>query len=359
MTSDLTLASSDGSLRVILRPLGATIANLFVADRAGITRDVVHGYDSSVQQRDCKTHPFYGTIGRVANRIAGGKFKLNGKTYTLVTNNGPNTLHGGIDGFDRREWVVVSQSTTTVVFSLTSGAGDEGFPLPVTVTVAYSIVGNSLEVDYQAFVPHTENTDESQTIVNLTSHTYFNLSGLANNSVLTHTAHFPNSRGYMLLNNVQIPTGEIIAATTNSAMDFSSSPKQFGKNIDQVQEFKGYDHFYVTKDFTQAAIDKNVKNAVQLVAKVSSPDSGITMEMLTDAVGFQLYTANFNDGSVSTKSATQPEGVYGQYSGFCLETSAPPDAINSPDENIRSLVVINNGGEKWSQKTIFRFSIEK
>ncbi|KAJ3294226.1 hypothetical protein HDU79_011293 [Rhizoclosmatium sp. JEL0117] len=351
-TTDIQLTSETGTIAVTLRPLGATIQRI---DFGG--RDLVLGYDSSADQAECTVHPYFGTVGRVCNRIAGGAFSLAGNQFSLVCNNGPNALHGGPKGFDSKVWSLREQTQTSVVFECKSADGEEGFPLPLIASVSYTLNGNDLIIDYEAHIDEASlNGDEvmQDTIANLTTHSYFNLSGLDNPSILDHIVHFPNSLGHMELNSVQIPTGAIIKPDKLASMDFTSEPKTFGRDIAQVQEFKGYDHFYVVKDIDVIAADTSKKQELVLAATVKSPESGIKMEMLTDAIGFQLYTANFLESTIPTKS-THPKGTYGQHAGFCLETSAPPDAINSPNEKIRSTVIIKRG-QKWTQKTIYRFS---
>ncbi|KAJ3209757.1 hypothetical protein HDU82_000183 [Entophlyctis luteolus] len=347
---DVTIATDE--LTVVLRPLGATISKLLYAGKDGVVRDLVMGYDTADAQADCTAHPYVGTVGRFANRIANGTFNLNGKSYSLAQNNGPNSLHGGVDGFDRRVWDVVATSQTSVSFQLTSPADDQGFPLAVIATVVYEVVDSSLHISYGAAVADSQDSSDEglETIVNLTTHSYFNLSGMVNPTILTHTAYFPDSRGHLVVTEHQIPTGEI--STSVSGLDFTSvgpGGKSFGTDMQLVQQFRGYDHFYVRKDFATA--DKDVV----LAAVVRSPESGIRMEMSSDAVGFQLYTANWNDGTVKGKSTQPPGTTFGSYSSFCLETSAPPDAINSDNENIRALVTIKKGKD-WSQKTVYKFS---
>ncbi|KAJ3068490.1 hypothetical protein HDU98_008351 [Podochytrium sp. JEL0797] len=346
MQEDFVLTTD--TLNVSLRPLGATIHQLEF-----MGTDVVLGYNTAEEQEACKSHPYISTIGRVANRIANAQFSLDGHSYQLAANNGPNSLHGGNKGWDTKEWTLVEKDVAFAKFESRSAAGEEGFPLPVIASVSYSIKGNDLEIEYGAIIDEdaldgTETTQE--TIVNMTTHSYFNLSGFVEPTVLDHVAHFPNSLGSMELNSVQIPTGRIVKPANSPAMDFTTAPKSLGRDIAKVQEFKGYDHFYLVKGFEEAA-----KNDVVLAASVSSQKSGIRMDVLTDALGFQIYTANYLDGSIPTKS-TQPSGFYNQHAGVCLETSAPPDAINSSNDFIRSAVILKRGG-KWSQKTIFRFAM--
>ncbi|KAJ3142622.1 hypothetical protein HK100_012474 [Physocladia obscura] len=367
--ADITLKSSTTPFSVVIRPLGATIVSIFTPDREGVIRDVVHGFQTAQEQRNIKVytsqlhylqckdqqdHQYVGTVGRVANRIANGEFQLNGRKYQLPINKPPNSIHGGIVGFDSKEWAVVSKTNSSVKLQCYSDAGEEKFPLPLIASITYTIQNSTLEIDYEAHIPTEEpevtSADETETIVNLTSHTFFNLTGMRNPSILAHTAQFPSARGHFVLNYVQIPTGEIALTGSIPEMDFTVA-KAFGAEIEKLAQWRGYDHFYITKDL---AIDSNV---ILRAAIVECAESGIVLEMHTDAVGFQLYTGNWLNATIPTKIKSQPAGFYGPHSAFCLETSAPPDAVNSLDPNVRKTVVLKKGGDPWQQRTEYRFRL--
>ncbi|KAI8613969.1 galactose mutarotase-like domain-containing protein [Chytriomyces sp. MP71] len=346
-----------GGLRVAIRPLGATIARLLVRSGDGSARDVVLGFASAARQEADAAHPYFGTIGRVANRIANARFSLDGTTeFALARNSGPHCLHGGSVGFDSRVWTVVATAANAVTLQIDSRDGDEGFPGHVRASIEYSIQASTAEQPAGLSISYkVESMDSKVSIANLTTHSYFNLSGLHKESILDHVAHFPNVKGHLLTDDTQIPTGELVPTGQDSAMDFTSAPKAFGRDFQHVQQFRGYDHFYVLRDvdadFTAA------EKKLQLAASVSSPESGITMECWTDAVGFQLYTGNWLDGTVTGKPGSQPEGAFcGPHSGFCIEASAPPDAINSKSEHVRGTVIVQ-ADKPWMQRTLYTFSI--
>ncbi|KAJ3340755.1 hypothetical protein HDU83_006925 [Entophlyctis luteolus] len=351
VASDITLVSVAGDFSVVVRPLGATIVSILYADRSGAVRDLVHGFQTASEQENAPVHQYFGTIGRVAHRIENAEFKLNNKVYKLAVTKPPHAAHGGVVGFDSKIWDVLTRTTSSVTLQLLSSEGEEGFPLPLVAKITYTIEGTALCIDYEAFIPeNVSSVDETETIVNLTSHTFFNLTGMTNPSILSHEAYFPNSKGHLPLKPNQIPSSDI---ESTPAMDFTTKPKTFEADFAQVLQFKGYDHFYVIKDF------ENANDNLQLAAVVRSPDSGIEMSMSTTAVGFQLYTGNYLNGTVSTKAATQPEGHYTAQSAFCLEASAPPNAINSEDPNVRAMVVVKCGGKPWRQRTVYQFTVRQ
>ncbi|KAJ3263785.1 hypothetical protein HDU77_009938 [Chytriomyces hyalinus] len=346
--ADISIATP--SITVALRPLGASIASILVRDKDGVERDVVLGFPTEAAQRDSPTHPYVGTVGRVANRIANARFSLNETKYELIANNGPNCLHGGVNGFDSKVWTVESKTASQVVFSLESEDGEEGFPVAVKSTVTYTVEDSSVKINYSV-TPIQEEGDSRLTVVNLTTHSYFNLSGFEKGSMLEHVASFPSALGHLETTDTQIPTGKLIETGAAPEMDFTTAPKTFGQDLQLVQEFRGYDHFYVVKPFS-----KQAEKDVRLAAVVHSVETGIVMEMLTDAVGFQLYTGNWLDGTIPLK--TDASRSYEAYSGFCLEASAPPDAINSTDASVRDTVTVGNGKD-WNQVTVYRFGVKE
>lgn len=324
-----TLSNALG-MRATLIAYGATLVSLEVPDRDGKLADVVLGFKTLDEYRDHS--PYFGAIcGRVANRIAKGKFTLDGHDYQLATNNETNHLHGGVVGFDKLLWQSTSREGADgpeVVFTLLSPDGDEGYPGNLLVTVIYGLTAdNALTITYSAVA-------DRATPVNLTHHSYFNLSGEGSGTVLDHELLL-NASHYTPVDATAIPTGEI-APVAKTPMDFTT-PFAIGKRIKQVAG--GYDHNYV--------LDRT-GSGPSLAARVYEPTSGRVMEIETTEPGLQFYTGNFLDGSFAGKSGK----TYVQHGGFCLEAQHYPDAINQPP--FPSVVL--RPGETYTQTTIHRFS---
>lgn len=321
-----TLTNSSGLIARVTN-YGTIITELHVPDRRGKLGDVVLGFDNLAQY--LAGHPYFGcSVGRVANRIAKGKFTLEGKTYSLAVNNGPNHLHGGLKGFDKVLWQAESQAGAAVKFSYTSPDGEEGYPGKVDTTVTISLTdANELRIDYTAV------TDRA-TPVNLTNHSYFNLTGAGD--VLNHEMMIAASR-FTPSDDTSIPTGEI-QAVKGTPMDFTS-PKPIGARFDQLP-FRpvGYDHNYV--------LDSG-GGELALAARVFEPASGRVMELYTTQPGVQFYTANYLDGSLRGKGGI----VYGRHGAFCLETQHFPDAVNKPGFPS----VILRPSQTYRQTTVHRF----
>ncbi|KAJ3109939.1 hypothetical protein HDU96_007044 [Phlyctochytrium bullatum] len=386
-------SSSPLSLEVTIRPHGATISHLVVIDnRTGKRRDVVQGFDSLEEQKkvDAAQHPYYGTIGRVCNRIKEGTFTLNNRTYNLPINNGPNSLHGGLSGFDQKHWIPLTVTPHRVELEHLSPAGDESYPLSLRTRIIYEIPAADpprLVVSYSAAVADDAEggvDGETETVVNLTTHSYFNLTGLESPTVLDHTlqvhadpaaappralatggaAAVPGDAKavppHLELTANQVPTWKV--ERERASLNFGT-PKPLGKDLAECMEFRGYDHFFLCKDpaksrsvFAKSDGWDEVERQTTPVATLESRDAGLKMVMKSSAVGFQLYTANWLDGSLKAKESTQKGGhPYGQYSGVCLEASAPPDAINCPDASVRGHVVIGKD-QVWKQRTALEFS---
>jgi aldose 1-epimerase len=305
---------------------GATLTELHVPDRHGQTSNVVLGFDNL--QQYLGEHPWFGsTIGRVANRIAGGRFTLNGITYRLTQNDGANTLHGGMRGFDKQIWQAELSGSNSIKFSYLSKHLDEGFPGNVNVTVSYSLTeDNELIIDY------TANTDQP-TPLNLTHHSYFNLAGAGCGNICDHLLQIAASR-HTVMNDNLIPTGEI-AAIANTPLDFKN-PTQPGSRIPNIID--GYDLNY--------ALD-SADGCLKFAARLVHPDANRSMEVWTTQPGLQLYTANSFDGTISGIG-----GKYGQYAGIALETQHFPDSVNHP--HFPNTILEPNA--TYRQTTIYKFS---
>jgi aldose 1-epimerase len=322
-----TLTNANGLVAKITN-YGTIITELHVPDRQGKPADVVLGFDNLGQY--LKGHPYFGcTVGRVANRIAGGKFTLNGKTHHLAINNGPNHLHGGIKGFDKMAWKAEPQADAAVKFTYTSPDGEEGYPGKLDVTVVMTVTeANELRIDYSAVT-------DKPTPVNLTNHSYFNLYG--EGDILGHELTL--AADYYTPSDVAlIPTGEI-KAVKGTPLDFTKS-RPIGACISSVaNEEAGYDHNYV--------INNGGKSLV-LAARVHEPRTGREMEVHTTQPGAQFYTANYLSGSLTGKRGV----VYRRQNGFCLETQHFPDSVNKP--NFRSTIL--RPGETYRQTVVYKFT---
>ncbi|KAI8804722.1 galactose mutarotase-like domain-containing protein [Cladochytrium replicatum] len=351
---------------------GATLANLFVSDRNGNQVDVVQGHQypaaEDLMEQALKYGNFFGvTVGRVCNRIANGSFKLNSKEYTLVKNNGPNCLHGGTKGFDKRIFSILKQSSDSVTLTYTSPDGEEGFPGTLILDVTYTIVqspgsnGAGVRIDYDARLAPDTSAD-LKTPVNLTNHSYFNLDPSLP-TVLDTRLVFPRNRviGIQELNENQVPSGNLLLFATAPEYDFSapdesSAGTKLGENInaERVQRFRGYDDFYVISPVAVSASSmyKDELAKMPVIAAATCESNGVRLKMKTTCPGFQLYTGNWTSGTPSKLGSAEP--TYGNYSGFCLETSFPPDAINGEKYGWTDGVVIGKG-EHWRQSTVYEF----
>ena len=317
--------------------LGATLQSLVVPDKSGHKDDVVLGYDTA---QDYLTRPDYfgASVGRYANRIAKGKFTLDGKASTLVTNDGPNSLHGGTRGFDKRMWKIDSVSSgaeAKVVLSYVSADGEEGFPGELKVTATYSLNDqNELKLEYRA-------TTSKPTVLNLTNHSYFNLSGndardVMGNMVTLHAARFTP------VDATLIPTGER-RAVAGTVFDFRE-PHRVGDHIrdakdQQIRYGRGYDHNFIVD---------GAAGSLRPAAVVQDPVSGRTLEMSVTAPGIQFYTGNFLDGTYFGKGSR----AYRQGDAICLEPGVFPDSPNHPDFPTSRL----NPGQNYLNTIVYKFS---
>ena len=325
---------------VRLLTYGATIQAIEAPDRRGQVADLVMGYATLEDYVD--KPQFFGTIvGRYGNRIAGGRFRLDGEDYRLAANNGPNALHGGLKGFDKVAWTVdEARDGAEALLRLTyvSPDGEEGYPGRLTTQVTYRVgADNALQVDYQA-------TTDRPTVLNLTNHSYFNLGGEGTGDVLDHVAQL-DADGFTPVDENLIPTGEI-RAVAGTPFDFRT-PKRIGAEIRdgrdrQIFHARGYDHNFVLGD-RQPGVPTRA-------ARVVDPVSGRVLEVLTDQPGMQFYTANFLAGTRVGKSGR----LYRQGDAFCLETQHFPDSPNQP--SFPSTVL--RPGETFRSTTIFRFSVD-
>ena len=322
-----TLTNANGLVAKVAN-YGAIITELHVPDRQGQLGDIAFGFDNLEQY--LKGHPYFGaTIGRVANRIAGSQFTLDGQTYKLAVNNGPNSLHGGLKGFDKVVWKATPQKGASVKFTYTSADGEEGYPGQLEVAVVMALTdANELRLDYTA-------TTDKPTPVNLTNHSYFNLAGAGD--VLAYELMLTADH-YTLSDASLIPTGEI-KPVKGTPMDFTT-PQPIGSRFSQLKATPvGYDNNFVLNSGGKA---------LALAARVFDPRSGRVMEVHTTEPGIQLYTANFLDGSLTGKGGF----VYRQHSAFCLETQHFPDAVHHP--NFPSIIL--RPGQTYRHTTVHRFA---
>lgn len=323
-----TLTNPQGMIVKIIN-YGGYVTNIIVPDKAGAKADVVLGFES-IEGYLQAGNPFMGCIvGRYANRIGGAKFVLEGKTYQLAANNNGNSLHGGKKGFDKAIWEAQQQGDSSVVLSYTSKDGEEGYPGNLKTQVVYTLTpANELKIEY------TAETDKT-THVNLTNHSYFNLSAGKDSTILGHQIML-NADRYTAVDGKLIPTGELVPVK-GTAMDFTK-PAGIGTDIAKVAG--GYDHNWV--------LNKS-GNGLSLAATLYHEPSGRFMEVLTTQPGIQFYTGNFLNGTLTGKGGTK----YIQHSGLCLETQHFPDSPNKP----AFPTTVLRPGEKYHEITIYKFSV--
>lgn len=332
-----TLTNKNG-MKVQIINYGGIITSLTAPDKNGKYEDVVLGYTKPEDYFNGNPY-FYGAIiGRYGNRIANAKFSLDGKNYNLNKNDGPNHLHGGKEGFYAKIWnaeIVENTQFPTLKLTYISEDGEQGFPGKLNTTVTYSLTDNdALEILYEA-------TTDKKTIVNLTQHSYFNLSGKFNQPITDHELQLDADK-MIPVNEVLIPTGEL-KNVDKTPFDFRTS-KTIGKDIntedDQLRKGKGYDHCWVLNG-----------KGLRKIGELYHPNTGRVMEVITDQPGVQFYSGNFLDSKYDTKTG----GKNDFRTGLCLETQHYPDSPNQP--SFPSVVL--NPGEKYSTKTIYKFSVKK
>jgi len=322
---------ADGKLEARIMTYGGIVVSLRVPDRKGKMDDVVLGYDS-LDKYVANNSPHFGAlIGRYGNRIAGGKFTLDGKTYLLPKNDGDNTLHGGPHGFDTVVWKGKAIQNG-VELTYVSPDGDEGFPGTLTTVVRYTLEESGLRIEYSA-------TTDRDTVVNLTNHSYFNLAGQGSGDILKHQLQINSSR-FTPVDSRLIPTGEL-RPVAKTPFDFRT-PHAIGERInaddEQIRYGRGYDHNWV--------LDSGGSKLAE-AAEAYDPSSGRTLKVLTTQPGLQFYSGNFLDGSITGKGGR----VYGKRYAFCLETQHFPDSPNH--QNFPSTEL--KPGEKYHSMTIFEF----
>lgn len=329
-----TLTNS-GGMQVAITNYGARIVSVLAPDRNGKMADVVLGFDNLPDYMKYNTY-FGALVGRYANRIGGAKFTLDGKIYHLPVNNGPNSLHGGIKGFDKRFWAAeeVQGGGPSLAMTYSSKDGEEGYPGNMQAKVVYTLAkDNSLKIDYSA-------TADKDTVINLTNHSYFNLAGEGNGDILKQVLMI-NSSKITPADATQIPTGKIIDVA-GTPFDFRK-PTPIGARINednqQLKIGKGYDINYI--------LDRKGPG-LELAARAYDPESGRELEVYTTEPGIQFYSGNFLDGSVHGKGGK----AYGSRSAFCLETQHYPDSPNHPDFPTTEL----KPGRTFHEVTIFKFS---
>ena len=326
--------TNDRGLTTQITNYGGTIVTLRTPDRAGVLGDIVLGFDSLADYQ--ARSPFFGCItGRYANRIANGKFTLDGVTYALATNNGPNHLHGGLRGFDKVVWqaeTAESADAVTLHLHYVSGDGEENYPGTLQASVSYTLTNrNELRIDYRA-------TTDKPTILNLTNHTYFNLAGQG--KILDHLMMIDADR-FTPVTAALIPTGEL-PTVAGTPFDFRT-PTPIGARIaqhdEQLRFGGGYDHNWVLN---------HPEIGLRKVITVTEPTSGRRLDVATSQPGVQFYTGNMMPDALPGKGGQ----VYTKRSGFCLETQHFPDSPNQP----HFPTTVLQPGEQYHETTVFAFS---
>ncbi len=336
--TDLYILKNSQGSEVAITNFGGAIVAIMVPDKNGNFSNVIQGHDN-IEDVINSPEPYLSRlIGRYGNRIAKGKFTLNGKEYQLPINNGPNSLHGGIKGFNARIWDALLMNEQTLILNYVSSYGEEGFSGEVKVTVAYTFNDNNeLIIDYMA-------STNKKTIINLTSHGYFSLSGIANPTpTIDNLICEINADFYLPIDETSIPTGEILKVAS-TPFDFRK-PKIIGKDIDadneQIKNGAGYDHCFV--------LNKKEEGEFSFAARIYEPISGRTMEVFTTEPGMQVYTDNWADGYKGQHGATFP-----RRSAICFEAQHFPDTPNHP--YFPSVVLTPK--RQYRQKTMYRFGVK-
>ena len=337
--TDLYILKNKKGNEVAITNYGGALVAIMVPDKNGNYANVIQGHDN-IQDVINSPEPYLSTlIGRYGNRICKGKFQLNGKEYQIPINDGENSLHGGKSGFNTKVWDALRMNDETVVLNYVSSYGEEGFTGEVKVTVAYTFNDdNELIIDYLA-------TTNKKTVICLTNHGFFSLSGIANPTPTVDNVELElNADFYLPIDAQSIPTGEI-RFVEGTPFDFRT-PKTIGERIDndneQLKNGHGYDHNYV--------LNKKEEGELSFAARLHEPNSGRTMEVYTTEPGLQLYTGNFENGISGTHGATYP-----RRSAVCLEAQHFPDSPNRP--YFPSVVL--RPGEQYKQTTIYKFGVKK
>lgn len=336
-STDLYVLKNANGVEVTLTNYGGRIVSVMVPDREGNLRDVVHGFDNIDDYVNVDNN-FGATIGRYGNRIANGKITVEGVEYQLPQNNFGHTLHGGPEGFHKKVFHVAQPDSQTVVFSYLSPDGEANFPGNLDVKVTMTLTDdNAIDLQYAA-------TTDKETVVNLTNHSYFNLTGDGNNTILNDLLTI-NADAFTPVDDTFMTTGEIVPVE-GTPMDFRT-PTAIGERIDsydyvQLKNGDGYDHNWVL----------NTKGDVtQVAASVYCPATGIRLDVYTNEPGIQVYTGNFLDGTVTGKNGA----VYAKRTAICLETQKYPDSPNKPDWPSPYL----KPGEQYTSRCIYKFTVQQ
>ena len=323
--------ANPGGMQVSIINYGGTLTGIITPDKDKKPGDVILGFDSLAGYLQ-KGNPYFGClVGRYGNRIAKGKFSLNGQAYQITVNNNGNMLHGGVRGLDKVLWKATKLAgDSSLQLTYTSKDGDQGFPGNLAITVVYTVTAdNALKIEYSA-------TTDKATPVNLTNHAYFNLSAGKESTILNHELMI-KAEDYTEVDTLLIPTGKL-PAVKGTPMDFNTA-KPIGRDIAAVKG--GYDHNWVLR---------RSGTALEKVAEVYDLSSGRFLEVLTTEPGLQFYTGNFLDSTLTGKY----NRVYGQHAALCLETQHFPDSPNQPGFPTTTL----NPGETYHQTTVYRFSVK-
>ena len=335
-TSLFTIKNANG-VEVCITNFGGRIVSIMVPDKNDSLRDVVLGFDSIADYIN-KPSDFGAAIGRYANRINKGILVIDGDSIQLPTNNFGHCLHGGPKGWQYQVYEGQLVNDSVITMTMHSPDGDQDFPGAVTATVTYTLTSdNALDIKYEA-------TTDKKTVINMTNHSYFNLSGDPSQPATDHILYV-NADTYTPVDSTYMTTGEILPVK-DTPMDFTT-PKAVGQDIDkfefeQVKNGNGYDHNWVLN--TNGDI-------TQLAAKLTSPTSGISLEVYTNEPGIQVYSGNFLDGTLSGKKGI----IYNQRASVCLETQHYPDSPNKPEWPS----VILEPGQTYESECIFKFTVEK
>lgn len=335
--TDLFVLKNNNNVQVAITNYGGRVVSLIVPDKNGKMIDVVNGFDNVDDYTKGGDTYFGALIGRYGNRIAKGKFTLDGKQYTLAINNPPNALHGGPKGFSRVVWDAKQLSANQLELTYRAKDGEEGYPGNLDVKVIYTLTGsNDLEIDYEA------KTDK-KTVINLTNHTFFNLNGEGSGTINDHILQIFADR-YTPVDSTLIPTGKL-EPVEGTPFDFRN-PTAIGARInDKHQQLKygmGYDHNFVIADKKSTALKR--------VASVEGDKSGIVMDVLSKEPGIQFYGGNFLDGSHTLKNGTKDE----HRTAFCLETQHFPDSPNQAAFPTTTL----SPGETYKTTTVYKFTVK-
>ena len=335
-STNLYVLKNNNGMEVTITNYGGRIVSVMVPDKDGNFKDVVLGFDN-IDDYTAVDNNFGATIGRYGNRIANGKINVYGVEYQLPQNNFGHTLHGGPEGYHNKVFNVLHSDNKSLVLTYLSEDGEEGFPGNLDVKVTMTLTDdNAVDIQYEAVT-------DKETVVNLTNHSYFNLSGDANNSILNDVLMI-NADSFTPVDDTFMTTGEI-ATVEGTPMDFRT-PTPIGERIDdyeyeQLKFGDGYDHNWVLN---------TAGDVSQLAATVYSPESGIQLEVYTDEPGVQVYTGNFLTGADTGKYGA----VYGKRNAICLETQKYPDTPNKPDWPSAFLAP----GDTYTSRCIYKFSVK-